>query len=655
MFDGEIQHYRSQQFGDDAQFIVTDARSFRDEGLPDVVDIANPLEVGGFLIASFDPTRSMLGDQQLDDLKADLLAADQAGVTWKFVNISEPVQNLGVLAASDRYEGYAAERAELLGFIEEHEIQNVVFVAADIHGTLINNVTYQETVFGPQIATGAIEVTTGSVAYHAPFGQTVADLAEQVGLLDAFGKAFYESLPIAPDADGVVNDRDDFIKALVNDGLDDLGYDRLGLDDNLAIADGRFDAELTQGGYVATHTYGWTEFDIDADTQQLTVTTFGIEAYTAAELATMSQEIIAQEPQVVSQFVLTPTAVLNGSDGDDVLIGAGYADQINSMAGDDIANGGAANDRFESTAGNDIFIGGEGLHDIAIFSGNAADYSVTMMTATEISLYNQFLAVEGLTLDLSLPVLRVTGMTDVTEAADGNDVVQVETLHFPDLTVSVTDNGLDLSDGDNTFNGGGRADMVNGGSGDDIINGNGGDDIIRDGSGDDQIDGGNGDDLLFGSEGVDSLFGRAGNDILTGAGGDSISGGSDDDILVAWTTGEAGDVTAFGGSGADTFALFDSEGAGLDVGLLIIDFTQGEDSIDLSGLRSGDGSALTFADLAITPDGFGGVDIDLSGFTTAGGAAVTGGLSVVEVGGADLASSDFVFAGTDFDALLGVI
>ncbi|MFM7281692.1 MAG: alkaline phosphatase D family protein, partial [Planctomycetia bacterium] len=61
------------------------------------------------------------------------------------------------------------ERTELLAFIQANNIKNVVFVAADIHGTLVNNLTYQIGPGQPQVLTGAFEITTGAIAYNAPF------------------------------------------------------------------------------------------------------------------------------------------------------------------------------------------------------------------------------------------------------------------------------------------------------------------------------------------------------------------------------------------------------------------------------------------------------------------------------------------------------
>ncbi|MGA1045754.1 MAG: alkaline phosphatase D family protein, partial [Phycisphaerales bacterium] len=104
------------------------ARSFRDASLPPVPDPFAPAEVQQFLLASFDPSRTMLGLPQLGLLLDDLVRAEQAGVTWKFIMTSMPMQNFGPLAAEDRWEGYAAERAILLSQIVALGIRNVVFV-----------------------------------------------------------------------------------------------------------------------------------------------------------------------------------------------------------------------------------------------------------------------------------------------------------------------------------------------------------------------------------------------------------------------------------------------------------------------------------------------------------------------------------------------
>lgn len=169
-------------------------RSFRDAGLPGVTNPLDPVQVGGFLAQSQFSPRTMLGQQQLVYLRTDLLKAQQDGVTWKFVLTAEPIQKLGVVGASDRYEGYAAERHSLLKFIDANGIQNVVFVAADIHGTLVNNLNYFDPVSMSPKPVAAWETTTGPVAFADPFGPTVIELANAAGLLTPAQVATYDFL-----------------------------------------------------------------------------------------------------------------------------------------------------------------------------------------------------------------------------------------------------------------------------------------------------------------------------------------------------------------------------------------------------------------------------------------------------------------------------
>jgi phosphodiesterase/alkaline phosphatase D-like protein len=361
--DGTPDLYRRQNYGDDAAVFVLDARSYRDQEL----DNANPTnlaDIGRFLAQSF-TSRTMLGDPQLERLKANLLDAQEDGVLWKFVMVPEPIQNLGPVGAADRFEGYAAERNELLKFIDDHDIDNVVFVSADIHGTLVNNLTYQTSFDGPQIALDSWEITTGAVAYSPSLGPTVVGLAAASGLLPPARAAFYETLPIASDADSVVNDKDDFLKSLINGQLDAFGYDPLGLNDNLGIADGLVDAQLLKGDYVAAHTFGWTQFEIDPKTHALQVTTYGVPSYTEAEPA----GIAAHTPVIVSQFEVYPDQTLEGSrkadtlvggNGDDTIHGRDGDDKMLGKAGDDVLYSGNGKDRLVGGADDDILTGGLG-------------------------------------------------------------------------------------------------------------------------------------------------------------------------------------------------------------------------------------------------------------------------------------------------------
>lgn len=313
--DGELKLYRQRTLGSDAIFITLDARSFRDTGLPAVSNPFDPAQVAEYLVTSLSEDRTMLGKRQLDDLKADLLDAQKKDITWKFVSVPEPAQNLGVVGASDRFEGYARERTDILKFITDNDIENVVFITADIHGTVINNLGYQElTATGIQhMPTSVFEISTGSVAYDKPFGSNALELLAQNALISPSANMILESflasigVPLASFESWPLGLRDAAIKGLINGQIVPLGYSPVGLEDS------ELDVTLLQGSYSATHTFGWSEFEVDADTQNLTVTTYGIEAYSEADLGFSTNkifEVISREPQVISQFMVRPKGVV---------------------------------------------------------------------------------------------------------------------------------------------------------------------------------------------------------------------------------------------------------------------------------------------------------------------------------------------------------
>ena len=78
----------------------------------------------------------------------------------------------------------------------------------------------------------------------------------------------------------------------------------------VGLAGAPVNARLVTGDCVSLHAYGWTEFAVDAATQQLTVTTYGIDPYTADDLAITPDQVTARVPAVMSQFVVTPTRAI---------------------------------------------------------------------------------------------------------------------------------------------------------------------------------------------------------------------------------------------------------------------------------------------------------------------------------------------------------
>ena len=139
-------------------------------------------------------------------------------------------------------------------------------------------------------------------------------------------------------------------------------------------------------------------------------------------------------------------------------------------------------------------------------------------------------------------------------------------------------------------------------------------DILIDQSNATHMRGLGGNDRLLGGEGNDKLEGGAGDDALMGEeGDDTLDGGADDDVL-------------YGGSGEDTFVFQASHGTDT-----ILDFTDGDDTIDLSALTDITG----FSDLTITQDGTTAV-IDLS---SQGG----GTIRLDDTAVSDLDAADFTF------------
>lgn len=291
--DGKPQLYRYIPYGEDAAVILLDARSFRDAAVPAVINFFDPEEVAAYNQNAWQEGRTMLGQRQYADLTRDVLDAHERGITWKFILIPEPMQMMGFLGGSDRWEGYAPERTRFMQFVEANGITNVVFVSADIHSTFINEITYQTAPDGEQIRTGAFEITTGSVGFFPPTGAALVEGAREFDLLPRIQEIGYDNADISG--------KDAILEFLFNQSVNGLqGFVPLG------FAGSQIDAEFLSGRTVAGHSFGWAEFDVDAETQVLTVTTYGVPAYSPQQMADDPDTFANLVPQVLSQFRVNP-------------------------------------------------------------------------------------------------------------------------------------------------------------------------------------------------------------------------------------------------------------------------------------------------------------------------------------------------------------
>jgi len=116
--DGSHRVWRSYQWGDTAEFIITDLRS---ERKPSTLESEDP---------------QFVSNEQLAFIKERLQnSTAHFKVVFSSVNITnlkDPLWDVP-LALDDRWEGYRTQREELLQFIVDQDIDNVWFLAGDIH------------------------------------------------------------------------------------------------------------------------------------------------------------------------------------------------------------------------------------------------------------------------------------------------------------------------------------------------------------------------------------------------------------------------------------------------------------------------------------------------------------------------------------------
>ena len=286
---------------------------------------------------------------------------------------------------------------------------------------------------------------------------------------------------------------------------------------------------------------------------------------------------------------------LRGDIGDNEIYGGWGNDIINGLAGDDRLFGEAGDDELWGQAGADELHGGGGV-DTAVYWFSEEAVTVNLKDGT----------------------------------AQGGDAEGDVLVGIENLWGSEHDDVLIGDDG---------ANRLSGEFGNNEFYGNGGDDVLVSGADADLLDGGAGMDTVsynWSNEGVmvnlgDGIVegGHAEGDILVDI--ENIEGSFHDDVLVGnnmvnQLSGGSGNDELEGGEGADHF-IFSSA----NKNDTILDFTDNEDLIDLTGFRNISG----FDDLTITSDSD-GVTIDLTAYR--GGTILLEGFDI-----ANLDASDFIF------------
>jgi len=283
--DGLPRLYRSRRLGRDAMLAMVDGRSFRTAPVAKVKTL-DPLGWAAYLLQAGRPGRHMLGDAQMTLLRRDLKQAERDGVHWKFVLVPVPVQNLGLIGAGDRYEGWPEERLDLLRFLRDESIRHVVFIGADHHGTLVNEVDGRRALGVLPADRTPIEILTGPTAIDYVLGERLIHAATSAGVLGRDQRERYGRSPMAG--------KDRLMLDVINTQLRVQGLDTIGLAPEIG--------RLESGTWGLGHAYTWTEFAVSGP--RLTVTVRGVPLYTARDMAGQPASILARKPRDLARYVI---------------------------------------------------------------------------------------------------------------------------------------------------------------------------------------------------------------------------------------------------------------------------------------------------------------------------------------------------------------
>lgn len=140
--DAPFRTYRRFRYGALAEFFLLDVRQYRErDASADCGDNPNPFALllarrfaDAECIARLSAPRTMLGADQLAWLKVGLLESD---ARFKFVVVGLPMSFIG-LRPYDRWDGYDAERRELMEFVDAAGIEGVWLLATDAHSNAFN-------------------------------------------------------------------------------------------------------------------------------------------------------------------------------------------------------------------------------------------------------------------------------------------------------------------------------------------------------------------------------------------------------------------------------------------------------------------------------------------------------------------------------------
>jgi len=254
--DKTEQLYFSQQWGANSIFINVDARSYRDIRLK----TASGADDTG--IRADNPKRTMLGTTQLNWLKDTLKNAQVSGINWKIIAVSSPIDMGGEDNGKTWIGGYRAERNELLQFIADNRINNVVFLSTDDHQNRVNELTY---LTKPNDPTSMTRVPNTFTIVAGPIGASGPD--------NITDHSFSNIKLLA----------DKLVVEQKKKGIEPLGLDAKfpGLQKVFREGDTNADNLRQPVDFYSPDTFNYATLDISADGKTLAVNIYGINSYAA--------------------------------------------------------------------------------------------------------------------------------------------------------------------------------------------------------------------------------------------------------------------------------------------------------------------------------------------------------------------------------------
>jgi hypothetical protein len=278
--DGTQKMFFAQRWGANAIFINVDDRSYRDIRLRNASGDDNGPRADN-------PLRTMLGATQLAWLEQTLSDAEAAGVAWKIVAISSPIDQIGPIGGSfiltngpnngpGTYSttesdggkswmgGYRTERNTLLKYIADNHIRHVLFITTDDHQVRINELGYftQFDANNTPIQSSYIRVPGVFLVVAGPIGATGPD-----GITD---HSFANILTLAQN----------FSALQTADGIDPVGLDPNFPGLHNVVREGDPSANTTRQtfDFYSPDTFNYVSFNIGT-CPTLTASVYGINSY----------------------------------------------------------------------------------------------------------------------------------------------------------------------------------------------------------------------------------------------------------------------------------------------------------------------------------------------------------------------------------------